>query len=333
MGSFINQLRRELETLWEKCYISDDERNRFTPYFTNSYTEEVFELHDQEVKRLSNLYNLNPEIYNLIDRRQELWQNMTDMEDKANDTNRLFGNRDGSLLQEEKERKRVRNELPRVEKTLKEAILGWELLNDKPFLVHGQVLEDFITSTWEHYNEMKRKEIIERKEAKSRQVELESRLGTKNVSLNNSKLPSGPSCPRTSNRLRNSSIINRSHLPAATPSPKQSRSHMHSSLRSSPARNTAFKAPRRISAVKGIPKHSKNTSPLVSTRPPVSKRRTSIQMLSAKNTSRLISPTTRNLSSNLSASKAKRRTSNQMLSAKNTSRLNSTSSRNISFLI
>jgi len=336
MGHFINQLRRELENWWEKCYISDVERNGFTPYFSNSYTEEVLESHDQEVKRLRDLYSLNPEIYNLIGRRQELWQKMTELEDKANDTNRLFGNRGCSLLQEEKERKRVRNELPRVEKTLKEAILGWELVNEKPFLVHGQILEDFITTTWEHFTEMKNKEKLERKEAKSRKVHLESRLGTKNVSIisnnsktPNSKPPSGATWPRMAfSSLRKSNGNNKSHPSAATPSPKHSRTTIHSSLRTQPVRtpparnspryksaspglspitktpNTlpkaAFKAPKRLSAVQGIPKPSKNTSILTSTR--------------------------------LSASKAEISTSSQRLSTKNTSRLNS-SSRKLDFLI
>lgn len=312
MGRFINQLRRELENWWEKCYISDEERNGFTPYFSNSYTEEVMEAHDKEVKRLRHLYNQNEEIYILIDRRQELWQKMTVLEDKANDTNRLFGNRGCSLLQEEKERKRVRNELPRIEKTLKEAILGWELLNEKPFLVHGQILEDFITTTWEHYNEMKEKEKQERKAAKSRKLELESRLGTKNVSIisNNSKPPHGATWPRIAGfRVRKNSESNKSHPPAATPSPKHSRTTISSLRTPPPSRNSpryrsaspglspivkspntlpkaAFKAPRRLSAAKGIPKPSRNTSVLSSTRLSASKAESSnSQMLSSKNSS------------------------------------------------
>lgn len=326
MGRFINQLRRELENWWEKCYISDDERNGFTPYFSNSYTEEVMESHDKEVKRLRDLYNHNQEIYNLIDRRQTLWQKMTVLEDKANDTNRLFGNRGCSLLQEEKERKKVRNELPRIEKILKETILGWELLNEKPFLVHGQIFEDFITTTWENYNQLKEQEKLQRKAAKSRKVELESRLGTKNVSIisNSSKPPTGATWPRIGGfGLRKSSESNRSHPPAATPSPKHSRSAI-SSLRTPPVRNSpryrsssprlspivkspntlpraAFKAPRRLSAAKGIPKPSRNTSVLSSTR--------------------------------LSASKAESTTSSQMLSSRNSSRLNTSSSRKLNFLI
>lgn len=315
MSRFINQLRRELENWWEKCYISDEERNGFTPYFSNSYTEEVMDAHDQEVKRLRDLYNLNKEIYCLIDRRQELWQKINDLEEKANDTNRLFGNRGGSLLQEEKIRKRVRSELPRVEKTLKEAILGWEVLNEQPFLVNGQILEDFITTTWENYNEMKKKEKLERKEAKSRQLDLESRLGTKNVSIisNNSKPPSGATWPRMGgalNRFHKSTQSNKSHPPAATPSPKRTRTTISYPIHTPPARNSprfrsaspglspmmkspntlpkaAFKAPRRLSAAQGIPKPSRNTSILTSTRLSASKADSSaFPSLSSKSTSR-----------------------------------------------
>lgn len=34
MARFINQLRRELETWWEKCYITDEEKNAFLPYLS-----------------------------------------------------------------------------------------------------------------------------------------------------------------------------------------------------------------------------------------------------------------------------------------------------------
>jgi protein regulator of cytokinesis 1 len=47
------------------------------------------------------------EIFELAKERQELWDKMLALEDRANDPNRLFLNRGGQLLLEEKERKNI----------------------------------------------------------------------------------------------------------------------------------------------------------------------------------------------------------------------------------
>jgi hypothetical protein len=46
-------------------------------------------------------------IFELAKQRQELWDNMLDIEKRANNPNRLFQNRGGKLLVEEKERKNI----------------------------------------------------------------------------------------------------------------------------------------------------------------------------------------------------------------------------------
>jgi hypothetical protein len=46
-------------------------------------------------------------IYNLVSERQGLWDKMLEMESRASDKNRLFQNRGGQLLLEEKERKNI----------------------------------------------------------------------------------------------------------------------------------------------------------------------------------------------------------------------------------
>jgi hypothetical protein len=43
----------------------------------------------------------------MIKQRQELWDKMLEMENRASDKNRLFQNRGGQLLLEEKERKNI----------------------------------------------------------------------------------------------------------------------------------------------------------------------------------------------------------------------------------
>jgi hypothetical protein len=46
-------------------------------------------------------------IFELAKQRQELWDKMLEMESRASDPNRLFQNRGGQLLLEEKERRNI----------------------------------------------------------------------------------------------------------------------------------------------------------------------------------------------------------------------------------
>nr|XP_045596197.1 protein regulator of cytokinesis 1-like isoform X1 [Procambarus clarkii] len=196
MSRFINQLRRELEILWEKCHICERERNSFLPYFTEGYTEEILEAHDNEVMRLNAYFNDHKQIFMKIKQRHEVWNKLVQLEEKANDPNRLFGNRGCSLLQEEKERKRVKNELPRVEKELEELVLASEAKHGKPFLIDDKTISDYITDQWHKYNEQKAQEKKVRQNNRVKQLNSESRLGpnstkrrlARNDSMRNSKL-------------------------------------------------------------------------------------------------------------------------------------------------
>nr|XP_053631217.1 protein regulator of cytokinesis 1-like isoform X4 [Cherax quadricarinatus] len=183
MARFINKLRRELEVLWDKCYISENERNAFTPYFAEGYTDEVLKAHDNEVQKLQTYYSDNKLIFMKIKQRHEIWNKLVELEEKANDPNRLFGNRGCSLLQEEKERKRVKNELPRVEKELEDLVLAREKKDGQQFLVEGKTISDYIMDQWHQYHEQKEQEKRERQNARSKLLNSESRLGSKPPSV------------------------------------------------------------------------------------------------------------------------------------------------------
>lgn len=56
-----------------------------------------------------------------VNKWQLLFQRMLELEAKAHDVNR-FSNRGGNLLQEEKERKKIHKQLPKIEEDLFAAI-------------------------------------------------------------------------------------------------------------------------------------------------------------------------------------------------------------------
>ncbi|CAL4247342.1 unnamed protein product, partial [Meganyctiphanes norvegica] len=129
---------------------------------SEEYSESVLDAHDAEVQRLRDYYSENEHIFKKIKLHQELWNRLNNLEEHANDPNRLFGNRGGSLLEEEKERKVLQKKLPKVQHEITELLLAWEGVHKRPFLVMGQPLEEFITSQWEERNELKLQEKIER---------------------------------------------------------------------------------------------------------------------------------------------------------------------------
>jgi protein regulator of cytokinesis 1 len=70
------------------------------------------------------------QLFEDIHKWEVLYRKMLEHEKKANDPNR-FNNRGGRLLQEEKERKKVLKELPKVEEEVKNLIAEWERQQEK----------------------------------------------------------------------------------------------------------------------------------------------------------------------------------------------------------
>jgi protein regulator of cytokinesis 1 len=104
---FIDRMRNELRELWEKCCVSEEEQAAFEPFNSSDFSDELLDAHEAEVRRLETYFTANRPIFELLGRRAELWERMAVLEAKAHDKDRLFQNRGGQLLKEEKERKQL----------------------------------------------------------------------------------------------------------------------------------------------------------------------------------------------------------------------------------
>ncbi|VVC45498.1 Hypothetical protein CINCED_3A022767 [Cinara cedri] len=149
---FIEKLRAELNDLWDRCHFGEHQRKQCHIYYKNECTEDVMDLLDIEVDNARKFYNENQSIFYLMEEREDLWQKMIVMKEHANDPARLWQNRGGQLLKEEKERKTIQKELPRVEKELKHLLQTYEQREGKPFLFNDNRLLDIIDNQW---NEMR----------------------------------------------------------------------------------------------------------------------------------------------------------------------------------
>lgn len=159
----------------------------------------------------------------MVDKHQSLLKDRADLEASSQDASRLLAkgakggrNDPGRLLREEKMRKRIARDLPKVDLELTKVLQSFENEYGKPFLVHGQ----------RYLDEIERNTVVP-KSATSRPKTPASNLipntSTKTV-------PTAP--PATTSRSRN---VTRTDVPSTRSKTPVSRSNLASSTRNPPS--------------------------------------------------------------------------------------------------
>ncbi|KAK7508500.1 hypothetical protein BaRGS_00000066 [Batillaria attramentaria] len=234
---FVEATRRELIDWWGRCYFSKEQRDNFLPFCDENYTEELLEVHEQELQKMRDYYEQHREVLSLLEKREKLWSEMLEFEKKASDPNRFFNDRGGKLLREEKARKKLEKDLPRVEDEAKELIEEWEKETGKKFLVEGVPFPDYVQRQWETFRREKEQEKQNRQKTKAKQMEEEMIFGSKPTTntpakrrfqntpgrtpLKARKLNETPRTPASVSRIQHSSVFQspygRQPLSAKTP--------------------------------------------------------------------------------------------------------------------
>ncbi|KAI5720545.1 hypothetical protein M8J77_008406 [Diaphorina citri] len=153
----VETIREELEDWWNRARVGQPQREMFTEfYLQDNITEEVLEKHEKEVENVKQYYEENRDIFDLLEKRFELWRDLIDLEDKACDKERLFKNRGGQLLAEERKRKFIQKELPKLEKHLDKLFDRYEEKNEgQVFLYDGEDARAMIAAQWQERNNAK----------------------------------------------------------------------------------------------------------------------------------------------------------------------------------
>ncbi|CCM01779.1 uncharacterized protein FIBRA_03846 [Fibroporia radiculosa] len=141
MGAFIENARAEIVELWDELMVGKDERADFAPFADDEHTEELLSIHEEEIRRLKEERRLKVPLLASIKKYFDICQDEKELAAAASDQNRLLGRgpRDpGRLLREEKMRKRVTKEKPKLEQDLLVSIPAWETETGRVFLVHGE---------------------------------------------------------------------------------------------------------------------------------------------------------------------------------------------------
>ncbi|KAH7140644.1 microtubule associated protein-domain-containing protein [Dactylonectria macrodidyma] len=151
---FVEDSRIKLQELWDSLYFSEDEMLEFTPAFSDVYSDALLEAHEREVARLEALKEQRAPTLVMVDRHKSLIKERDELASSSQDASRLMARgqkgekRDpGKLLREEKMRKRIAKELPKVTAELRKVLSRWEDEYGRPFLVFGERYLDEIDAT------------------------------------------------------------------------------------------------------------------------------------------------------------------------------------------
>lgn len=141
---FVEDARYKLQELWDGLYFSEEEMLEFAPGFSDVYSDALLSAHEAEISRLEALKEQRAPTLQLIEKHRSLIKDRDDLTAASQDASRLLAkNNKGEkrdptrLLREEKMRKRIAKDLPKVEAELKKTLESWEDDYGRPFLVHG----------------------------------------------------------------------------------------------------------------------------------------------------------------------------------------------------
>ncbi|KAF6767127.1 Microtubule-associated protein, MAP65/Ase1/PRC1 [Kalmanozyma brasiliensis GHG001] len=154
MSLFITKTRERIATLWDSLFLTDEERQASFPSFFIDVsadadpnldeplpTDEILASHEQMIDLLTEQVRVKAPVLKVIGRYRELLDEARQLEESAMDGSRLLGrgNRGdpGRLLREEKMRKRVKIQKPKIEAELLKVIPAWEEEHGEPFTING----------------------------------------------------------------------------------------------------------------------------------------------------------------------------------------------------
>ncbi|RZC35345.1 regulator of cytokinesis 1, partial [Asbolus verrucosus] len=175
---FINKQRQELSEIWEKCHCTEEDTNMFTFYYSECYSEDLFELHEREIQKWKAYYEENKELFELLQEHDRLWNELCKLESNSGTANR-YKNRGGQLLIEEKLRNKLTKRIPKIEESLTKLSDAFLMRKGKRFLTFGKTIEEYIVKLHEDRD----KEFKLKLSAKKQQREQVSTVGRSRMNL------------------------------------------------------------------------------------------------------------------------------------------------------
>lgn len=147
--NFISDAKIEIEALWSKMFYSDEDKRSFK-YFDYDINDDfldkelVLSEHEQELRELKKSYELKEPILSLYSQILELFEDQKFLQESSKDSSRLLSkNSCKILLNEEKLRKKINKNMPKLISEIKTEIVKFNrrASEQKPISING---EDFL---------------------------------------------------------------------------------------------------------------------------------------------------------------------------------------------
>ncbi|KAL7988572.1 hypothetical protein Chor_007491 [Crotalus horridus] len=104
------KVRQELESYWQKCFYTDEQKTAFQPFYDENFSEELLSHHDEELFKIKVLYEEAKCVYDSIHKWEAILDRFIELQKKSTDPSRLL-NRGGNLLKDERERSKIQKQL------------------------------------------------------------------------------------------------------------------------------------------------------------------------------------------------------------------------------
>ncbi|CAH1636958.1 unnamed protein product [Spodoptera littoralis] len=161
---FVANVRTKIKLMWDSVMYSSREREEFVHYYQDIFTEDTLTLHELYLEKITKYYNDHKHIFELVVTRKNLWLKMTELEARATEPGR-YHNRGGQLLREEKERKAIASNLPKIEAQIRELVSEYEAKTGNIFTVDGKPLLQLMEDEWETRKAERHNKLSARKQA------------------------------------------------------------------------------------------------------------------------------------------------------------------------
>lgn len=158
MSLFVMRTREQIQGQWDALFTGEEERAAAFPSFYHELPQEgvdssfdwdeLLAEHERMTVRLAEQLERHAPILRLLSRYREICDEARALEESTHDTSRLLGrgNRGdpGRLLREERMRKRVKIQKPRLENEMLKIVPQWEADEGVPFMMDGVRLVDYL---------------------------------------------------------------------------------------------------------------------------------------------------------------------------------------------
>lgn len=161
---FVANMRTKIKLMWDNVMYSSREREEFVHYYQDIFSEDTLTLHEMYLEKITHFYNENKPIFEMVLNRKNLWLKMTELEARSSEPGR-YHNRGGQLLREEKERKAIASNLPKIEAQLRDMVIEYEAKNNRVFTVDGKPLLQLMEDEWEVRKAERHSKLSARKQA------------------------------------------------------------------------------------------------------------------------------------------------------------------------